>query len=78
VEAHVFEHVHSLQDGDAVPATTSQVVNFTTGRLVVEFQEQAGHITTVNLVAHLLSLVTIDSIRFTSHRAVDDIGKVPV
>ncbi len=62
-KAHVSEQINCFQNREAVLSSAAQVINLAKSRMMVELQEEAGHIAAVNLIAHLLAFVTQDRVR---------------
>src|SRR5713101_8331222 len=72
-KAHLIQQVDGLEDRNAVRPSTAQIVNFATTGIAEEFQKNRRDVVAMNLVAHLLALVSVDSVFAPAHGAMDDI-----
>src|ERR1700729_142694 len=62
IEAHFLEGGDRLQNREAILPSAADVVNLSAARRLIKLEEKLGNVVTVNLVAHLFSLVTNDRV----------------
>src|SRR5215510_3316381 len=76
--AQLLAHPYRLEHRTVAEATASDVVDLSDTRLGEEFAERADKVGAVNVVAHLLALVSVHDVRGPGHRALHQIRKKPV
>src|ERR1700721_3989076 len=73
IETHFLEGGDCLQNREAVLPSASDVVDLAAAWGLIKLKEEFGNVVTVNLVAHLFSLVANDRVLLAGQRAGDDI-----
>ena len=58
VKTHFRQDIDGLEDRKTILAAATEIINFSTPRMLKELQKKRGHIVTMDLVPHLFSFIS--------------------